>query len=363
MAQTNVGAMTTTAFDGSMENYAVDPIVTESATGEKETSFQHTMWSQYYGYYRKIPELKKAIDIYATWSVGQGYTADPETTVILEHITGWGEDTANSIFWNLMVTKKILGDAFAEIIRDEDTGELINLKVLDPSTIKIIADEKGVIKRYEQTSKIDKKIDPKIFEPNEILHLCNDRVADALHGTGVVESCETVILTRNEAMDDWRKVLHRNVVPVRIIEVDTDNPAKIAKLRTEYEAAIKKGEVLIIPKGNVSINESQAKLQDSLSTIKYYENFFYQALGIPKIITGGSEEFTEASSKIAFLTFEMVYKREQEEFEKDIWNQLYMKLKFNAPVSLKNEMLQSEQKQPNYGVGMQPSEMQVGRNE
>jgi hypothetical protein len=365
MTITDISRATVSDMTNKVDSYSVPTMQTDAATGAKETEWINTKWSQYFGYYKQIPELKKAIDALATWCVGKGYTTeDAETQVILEHITGWGEDTFNSIIWNLFVTKKVGGDAFAEIIRDEKTDALLNLKVLDPGKIKIIADEKGIIKRYEQMNMIGKegKMVQK-FDPKDILHLCNDRVADEIHGVSAVQACEWVIKARNEALTDWQTVLHRNVNPLKIIHVDTDDQTKIDELQTKYEKSINLKEVIFVPKGNVEVEIPQVSLQEPIGWIKYLENFFYQAVGVPKIIIGGSEEFTEASSKIAYLTFEQIYKREQQEFEKDLWNQCYIKLKLNQPASLNNEMLNSESKQPNYGTGMQESEMQPGRNE
>jgi hypothetical protein len=168
---------------------------------------------------------------------------------------------------------------------------------------------------------------------------------------------------RNEAMSDFKKVLHRNINPLKIVELDTDDSTKINEFVTKWETTVKDKEVIFIPKGNVTVTVPPVPLQDPLPWIKYLENFFYEAVGIPKIILGGSEEFTEASSKIAYLTFEQIYKREQAELEADLWNQLGYRIKFKDPVSLKNEMLSSEEKQSGYAVGMQQSEIIPGENE
>jgi len=47
------------------------------------------------------------------------------------------------------------GDAFSEIIRDENKT-LINLKPLDTASMKIVTDKKGMILRYEQMNKTKK---------------------------------------------------------------------------------------------------------------------------------------------------------------------------------------------------------------
>jgi hypothetical protein len=36
----------------------------------------------------------------AIWTVGKKIEADPETTVILDHISGWGKDTFRNILKN-----------------------------------------------------------------------------------------------------------------------------------------------------------------------------------------------------------------------------------------------------------------------
>jgi hypothetical protein len=91
--------------------------------------------------------------------------------------------------------------------------------------------------------------------------------------------------------------------------------------------------------------------------INYLDNFFYRAVGVPKIVTGGSEEFTEASSKIAYLTFSQYFIREQKELSADLWNQVGIKIKLNTPATLQNELLSDEQKDGNFMQLNKPGEM------
>ena len=360
MAEFDIKQAITTDLTGSVDNYSVDTQTTDAAGEQKETIYDNEKASQYLGYYKRIPELKKAIDALAMWTSGKGWSTDSGNTAILENMDGWGEDTFESICNNLIICKKVYGDAFAEIIRNPKTGTLINLKVLDPANVRIIANRKGRIKRYELRSKTGTQGTVlKKFQPHEILHLCNNRIADEIHGISEIEAVEWVILARNEAMADWKKVLHRNVVPVRIIEVDEDDTTKLAHLKTQYQDAINKGEVIILPKGTAELKETSPVLQDPISWIRYLENFFYQALGIPKVVLGGSEEFTEASAKIGYLTFEQVYSKEQRELTADLWNQLAIRVTFNKPASLKSEMLSSEEKNTEQ-VGFQPNDTIAG---
>ena len=123
----------------------------------------------------------------------------------------------------------------------------------------------------------------------------------------------------------------------------------------EYEKAINKGEVLVIPKGTVEITDSQITIQDPISWIQYLENFFYQAVGVPRVIAT-SQEYTEAASKVGFLTFEPIYTNEQTLLEQDLWNQIAIKLKFGRPPSLSGVLQESEEKNTGQ-TGIQPNEV------
>lgn len=356
MADTDIAQTTQTDLKGTVSDFRVDPVTPEGVETSKETTYDYPDFTKYFGYYKTIPELKQSIDALANWSVGKGFeTPSKLNKVILRRITGWGEDTFDSILWNLMVTKKVNGDAFAEIIRN-DKGTLINLKTLDPSVMRVVVDEKGIVKRYEQRSKTNAKAETKKFKPSEILHLVNDRVADEIHGTSVVESVQWVIDARNESMSDWRRVLHRSTI--RVIEVDTDDTTKLSTIKRQYAEAIKNGEVLLVPKDNYSFPDAPINFIDPQAWIKYLEDFFYQAVGVPKVILGGSSEFTEASSKIAYVTFEQVYTKEQSELEKDLFNQLGIEIKFNKPVSLTSEAITAEDKNKAQ-TGFQPNDTNV----
>ncbi len=321
---------------------------------QNETFWDFVNARQNIGYYKNIPELKKAIDTLGIWVVGKGFETDSATRIKLDYLTGWGEDCINSILWNLFVMKKIVGDSFAEIIREKDgfgENRMINLKPISPERMRVVTNRKGVIIRYEHKTKGEPN---KKFKPEDILHLCNDRIGDEIHGTSVIDVCKWVIDARHEALTDYRRVLHRNVIPVRIIEIDSDDKAKIEILKREYKEAIQKGEVLVIPRGTVSMNNDQMTIENPVTWIQYLENFFYQAVGIPRVIAT-SQDYTEAGSKVGYMTFEPIYTFEQKLLEKDLWNQLGIKLTFNRPPSLKDDMQSSEAKNTGQ-VGFQPKE-------
>lgn len=352
----DIGKSDITDLSSGVKNYSVSAKPLEFAgSGEEYTYVDFSNAAELFGFYKQIPELKKAIDALATWTCGKGWTT-PLTSrhkVILESIQGWGEDSIDSIFENMIIVKKVIGNSFAEIIRAEN-NQLINLKPISPERMRIAVDKKGLIVHYEYLNGKDNwtKLDKK-----KVLHLCNDRVGDEVKGVSVVEACRWIIEARNEAMDTYRKILKRSLA-LGVLYIDTDDKTKIDAIKAKYKDAVNKGEVLVLPKDTAELKDSNVSVKDFLSWIGYLENFFYQAVGIPKIILGGSQEFTEASSKVGYLTFEQVYMAEQRKLEQDIWSQLGIKIKFERPVSLKEDMVQSEA--ANTGqVGFQPKESSI----
>lgn len=352
MADLKIENASTTNLTDNVDDFNVSSETLDEAQNQKESYYDFPNSSEYLGYYKKIPELKRAIDALATWTCGKGYKPQSvRTEVILENIKGWGEDSFEQICFNLIVQKKVFGDAFAEIIRDEK-GDLINLKPLYAGNMRVVVNEKGLIKRYEQRNK-KKKI---IFEPHEILHLSENRIGNEIHGNSIIESVKWVIDARNEALQDERKLKHRELA-MGVLYVDTDDTTKRDEIISQYEDAVNNGEVLVLPKDVAELEHSKSRASDRLLWIQYLENFFYQAVGIPRVIAT-SENYTEASSKVGYLTFEPIYTWEQTQLERDLWGQLAIKIKFNRPASLAGTLQEDEEKNTGQ-VGFQPSETQV----
>lgn len=347
MPETDIGSAIASDLTNALTAYSVDPKSTDGAASQKEVTYQNVDWSQDYGYYQTIPEFKTAIDTKATWTMGAGFTSDEVTTLLLMGIKGNGKDSFNSILKNMIKVKTISKDSFAEIIRDKD-GVLVNLKPLDPEAIVIVQNAQGRIKRYEQVAKT--KIPNKKFETEEIFHLSHDRIADEIHGTRIINSLKWLILARNEAMDDWKRVLHMNINPRWKIELDTDDDAQIASFKKKYDTANAKGENMYIPKGTVDVDvlgvAPNATL-NPLAWINQLNDYFFQAVNVPQIIIGNAKEFTDASGKIVYLSYEQSVKAEQLYIEEQVLGQLNIEIQLTFPASLQNELISSREEDPN----------------
>lgn len=339
MATTRISAADTGSNSTYITEYSSPTATTDGATGEKETRWQNNRWSIQYGYYKDIDELQMAIRAKAMWTIGKGFTSNPLTTLLLSTIKGYGSDTFNSILENMVCVSEIGGDAYAEIIRD-DNGLLVNLKPLDPSSIVIIADSKGIIKRYEQVNKHKEVV--KLFEPEDIFHIANNRVADNIHGTSTVDTVEWVILALKEAQTDYKLLLHRNIYPVRIWHLDTDVESEIASFKAKVAQAKGNFEDLFIPKDLVEPEIVSVPENGNISPMSWIDKLtskFYRAVGTPQIIIGGSQELTQTAAQIAYLAFEQVVEQKQLYIEEQVLSQLNLKIELSFPASLQNNLL------------------------
>ena len=343
-----------------VKDVVVNPLNVDGVQDQDETIFTNTKFPQYWGYFNEIPDLKGALLMKAIWNVGKGYTTtNPETKVILDHISGWGKDTFEDILFNMEVMRRVAGDSFAEIIRADD-GTILNIKPLDPGTMRIVVNRKGQILRYEQFSKI--KGGEKRFAPEDIFHLSNNRLADQIHGISDIESMEKTILAENQTFDDINTVMHRQARPMIMFKVGTDDTTKIANFISKMDAAVNKGENIYIPDDVNSVNYEVIQVNVSSMLLEWrndIRNKFYRTIGLPQIVPGAGGQSTESESKVIYLAFEQLVERDQRFIENQIWSQLSLRINLYPPASMSQD-LQTDQGKDGMMTGMQPSDTTAG---
>lgn len=336
------------------------PRDTDGATGQDETYYQNPNWAKQWGYFNDFPDLKSAIIAKAVWNIGKGWTADPEVTTILENIKGWGKDTFDDILYNMEIIKRVGGDAFAEIIRSAD-GTIINLKPLDPSSIRIVVDKRGIIKRYEQVNKLPNGTKEIIkFELDEIFHLSNNRLADQIHGISDIDSIEAGLLADGESFTDTKKIMHRQAKPLIMFKVGTDDPTKLNAFISKMDQATQKGENIYIPDDANSISYEVVQINVSPMVMAWRDELrkrFYRVIGLPELLPSGGGDATESGGKIGYLSWEQVVEKEQRFLEMQIYNQLYIKINLIPPATLSMDLQKDNSKD---GQGFQPNDTEAG---
>ena len=346
MTENRIASTDTTNLSSQNDDtkFSVDAQTTDAGTEQDETKWENRNWTQWFAYYNEIPEMV-VVDAKALYTVGKGFTADPETTVILNHAAGWGKDTFNAILENLIRDYLIGGDAFAEIILDDD-GDLLNLKPLDPMVIAIIADKKGMLKRYEQRSKTTGK-KPHVIMPENMFHLARNRVADQMHGTSMVQRLVKIILMKNEAMADNQLSYHLNVIPRWKFKLKTDVPSEIAAYKKKMDAVTGVAANVYEP-FDVSESELIAVAPNStlnpITWIEMLDAKFYESAQVPKIVVGGTGGFTEQAVTMTYLAFQQLIEKEQLFIEENVLNQLGYVIELEFPASVENNLLSDKEK-------------------
>ena len=338
---TNISNAQASDYTNVVTDVTINSKTSDKSSGLKEFTWMNEKAAQQWGYFNSVPDLKSAILLKATWNVGKGYEADPETTVILDHISGWGKDSFQDILFGMECGKRIYGDAYSEIITDEETGTLINLKPLDSACMKHIVDEKNMLVRYEYitTSGKDKTIIK--FEPKDIFHLSNNRIGAQIHGISDIDAVEQTILADNESFVDTKKVMHLQARPLILWKLKTDNVAKINAFVAKVEQARKYGEDMFIPDDEDIVTHEIVQLNPSPMIINWRDdirNKFYRTIGLPQIVPGAGGQSTESESKVIYLAFEQIVEKDQREIEAQIWNQLFLRINLLPPTSLSDNL-------------------------
>lgn len=347
-------------------DFSVGTQSTDGPTDQKENSWINTQeevtFEDSLGYYKdpKTPEITAIIDSHSKWTIGKGFSADEETTMIFDTIKGNGYDTFNTILENADRTMQIGGNFYAEIIRDEEDN-LINLKPLDPSVMRHDFDGQGIMTGFTQLSKIKGQKD-KSFSVDKIFYLQRNRIADEMHGRGIIQKLKLILDMKNEAMADQRIAMHRNVIPSWKFKLKTDDPTEIAAYKKKQDAATGTGKNIYEP---FDVSESELisvppnATLNPMAWINYLDNLFYQVGDTPKIVVGGSSEFTEKASSIVYLAYQQNVEARQLFFEEQILSQLNLVIELEFPVSLENELL-SDQKKDQDPTTVQPNETTAG---
>lgn len=324
--------------------------VSSASISPSQTSPQdyQAKWSTYYGYYLEPTPVQYLIDRKAIWTVGKGFKAEGSAQKRLSKIKGMGKDTFNTIMANAVKTYTIGGDFFAEIIQTK-RKELVNLKPLNPGSIVIRANSKGIIKKYDQVEHENPSVPIRSnvlqsFKPDEIFHLAYNRTADEIHGVGVIQKIQDHILKYKEAINDLQLVFHRYVKPLIISSVDTDDAAEIADYKQKLDKAVDKGENMVVPKGVLDdmdrMSVPQHSTLDPLPWINYIEKQFIMAEGVPQVVLGSGDESTEASAKIMYLGWQQVIEYNQMFLEQQLEAQLGIKVEFDFPADIAPEIQQ-----------------------
>jgi len=334
-------------WNKNLEGFNIDSLGTESSTYQCD-------WEKWHGLYRKIPELRSTIDTECRWIVGKKLIyGDKRSEEIAKRISGKGKDTMRKILLNIKRTSKIGGDCYCEIPKDK-AGRITNIKILDPGTIEIRANQFGIIQEYAQVAeknnlslhnKTDKKGSSEPWKLDEIFHISNESIADEIHGIPEAEKLQTIIKMRHQAMSDYTVILHRYGKPTFFYEADTDDETEMAHIADKINKAMKNFENVVTPKGTLTgINKVSVPQYSSLDPMpwnNFLRSYFTESSNVPDLVRGKSDEVSLAAGKLNFLGYKEKIIFQQLEYSEEIEKQLGLKISFEEPPEIDIEIMQT----------------------
>ena len=345
MAMNVSNTTTSSGLDQSLKIQTTASEEVDRAGTGKETRWQSSKWTIYNGYYKSHNAINAVIKKLAMWSVGKGVKADKKTMKILEGIVGWGKDTFNGIIANQLRVEHINGDSYAEIIKDEK-GKLINLKPLNPSSVIHVINSKGMLQGYKQVLS-DGSEEP--YNLDQIFHLCLNRTADEIHGTGDIEALTTFLDKIKQIDEDMAVMFHRFVVPLVIWSLNTDNTTAMATFKAQEKSAWNTGDNLIIPDIAVKFELLEAgkgvgKIINPMEWRNKWTEEVIKGGGVPALIMAIEAGTTEASSKMVYLAWQQVIEDAQRSLQDQIKAQLGLEVDFQFPARIEENLGEDEGK-------------------
>ena len=352
MAMDIKNTSTSSGLDQSLKIQTTDAEDVDRAGIKTDTKWVNTNWSTYNAYYKKHLSVKSVINKLSLWTMGEGIEAEDKTKEILNKIVGWGKDTAISVCDNLIRTKHINGDSYAEIITPpkeelkEDGSNLINLKPLNNGSIGHVINPQGMLVGYKQKMADGKE---KPLRLNQVFHLCLNRTADEIHGTGDIESLTTFLDKIKQLDEDMSVMFHRFVMPLLIWKLNTDDPAAIAKFKLQEKEVWNKGDNMVAPDKAVDWDLIEAG-KNGVNPMDWRNKWTEEVIkggGVPALIMAIESGSTEASSKMVTLAWEKVVKKEQGGFEDQFKAQLHLEINLPQSITIEESLAADEGKDAN----------------
>lgn len=329
MAEFNLSNTTTAGLTAVPDFIVQAKALDNSNDGNEETFTYFDDAPTLFGYYFNHPQVSSPINSLSTWSVSRGWeTRDFAMKAQLDHVTGMGKDTFETLMWNHEVVKLVVGDSFMEMIMNKNKTIILNMIPISPERVRIVS--KGSrIQRYDiwNGSKWVKK------EIEDMLHSSNKRIGDQIRGTSLINANRAIIDALLEANADERVIKHRDKA-LGIVYYKTNNQGKISYANSQITKGVTDGDMIGLPEDTAKIEPYPSRSsEDRQNWLQYLENLNYQTGGVPRSIAT-SDGTSEVGGKMGHVIFEPIYTKEQKDLETDLWNQQAIQVTFNRPPSL-----------------------------
>jgi len=190
---------------------------------------------------------------------------------------------------------------------EKDLGNITQLKVLDPATIRIRADAYGNIFGAVQMVIVP----PVVFRSWQLIHLkymSRSEFQYSIYGLSPLNSLIGIQKKINAFEDAMTQIILAYGKPLLIVKVGTpERPATLEEIESVVEAFKNRQPASdIIVKGNYEVQPIQA-LSPASAQVEWYLSYLERqrdaVLGVPKIFLGQTEGSNRATADVALMEY------------------------------------------------------------
>ena len=168
--------------------------------------------------YENDPEIHTGINLLSEQVVGPGIYFEGDEA---DEAMMWAKEIQlDVILFDVVKTMLVYGNAYLQVIRE---GKKVSeLRLLPPSTIRIITDSYGDIVRYIQqvgSTTIE-------FEADEIIHFKYDSIPGSPYGAGIIKPLVWLYDIRKTVTEDVGVIIEKYVSPRRLWKTPNETMAR-----------------------------------------------------------------------------------------------------------------------------------------
>jgi hypothetical protein len=257
--------------------------------------------------YTFTPYIKAAIDVTVNLAISNGFELEGSTHEVREWLTDWLDE--QNILQTLRITGTdmlVFGNAFIEICRDEDTGEVSWLKPLDPVHMRVRRDAYGNVFGYVQLLTFP----PVAFTAQDMVHFrwgSKSWWYEFSYGTSLIRPLLKIQALVDQFQDDMALVMHIYTKPMLVVKAGTaERPFSDPQLQSLVEAfRDRKPATDVFVRGDVEVTVVQSMTKDV--NIQWWIEYLHKqreaVLGVPKIFMGESEKTNRATAEIVMQEY------------------------------------------------------------
>ena len=238
--------------------------------------------------YLRVPMVYTAINLKAIHTISPWFEIESDNPFIPKFI----EEFNNKVEMKLKLVQImkhcfIYGNAYAEIVFDDATEtQVLDFVVLDPKSMDVEYDDKGVVLNYVQKTAF-KTIK---LEPKRIAHFKINELADDFFGVGLIEPMYLTLTLWMNTENSIVNAVDRHGFPKYHIKVGKEgtpiNPDRIKNIGESFEDINSMNE--FVTPWDVEINpiDTSGTLQNLDSILNYQLDNVSACLGVPQILLG-----------------------------------------------------------------------------